>query len=194
MRKGFAQILILGLAVAVLVLMGAFYLGQMQKPQSTFVDIPKPSLNPLVNPASSSSADIANWKTYTGKNFSFKYPGNWLTDNNQIYDSSTMFKGGNGGSVVMYKTQLWFTEVDSKLTLDQYIAQYYGNQTSSKMNNISVNELKARSFYNPIGEGTPGWYVAFTNGSNIVLFGPQEKDITQDKILNTIINSFNFTN
>ncbi len=47
MRKGFAQILILGLVVAIFALGGAFYIKQFQKPHTqipTF--IPEPSINP----------------------------------------------------------------------------------------------------------------------------------------------------
>lgn len=167
-----------------------------QEKQTEVAITPQPTTPQATTiPSSTQTLDsTAKWKIYTGKNFNFKYPSTWLTDNNQIYDPSTMFKGGNGGGVVMYKTQLWFTEVDSKQTLEQYITQYYGNQTGFKMNDITVNGLKAKSFYNPIGEGTFGWYIAFSSGSNIFLFGPKDEEINQNQIFNQILSTFKFTN
>lgn len=80
MKKGFAQILILGLVAAILVLGGAFYLNQIQKPPG--VSNLKTTSNKTAQKQSSSSAqnvDTANWKTYTNLSpaFSFKYPQTW---------------------------------------------------------------------------------------------------------------------
>jgi len=132
-------------------------------------------------------------KTYTGKDFTFTYPNNWLTDNTQVYDPLTAYRGGNGGNTILYRGQLWFSEHPTEQSLDQYITQYYGNQQGFKSNTVTVSNLQAESFYNPVGEGTAGWYIGFSNGKNVVLFGPEEQDIVQDPTLNTIINSFSFT-
>jgi hypothetical protein len=132
-------------------------------------------------------------KVYIGKDFTFTYPNNWLTDNAQVYDPLTAYKGSNGGNTILYRGQLWFSEYPTEQSLDQYIDQYYGNQQGFKSKNITLNKLQAESFYNPVGEGTAGWYVGFSNGKNIVLFGPEEQDITQDPTLKTIVDSFIFT-
>ncbi len=138
--------------------------------------------------------DLSTWKEYAGKDFTFNYPNGWLSDNSQVYDPSTVYKGGNGGNATLYKNHLWFTEVASKQTVDQYVKQYYESQPGFKSEDIPAN-IKGESvkfFYNPIGEGTFGWYAIFSNGTNIFLFGPSSQDLAKDKTYNAIINSFYF--
>ena len=203
-QSGFVGLLVVAASAAVIVIVASFILPQQfakQKDPSElsapspkiqdFKPLPTPALS-TATPAPNGADETANWKTYTGKDFIFKYPSNWMADNNQIYDPSTMFKGGNGGNAVMYKRQLWFTEVPSKQTVDKYVNQYYGNQTGFKTNDITVNNVHGKSFYNPKGEGTFGWYVAFSNGSNIFLFGPAIQDLTQDELFNQILSTFKF--
>lgn len=95
MRKGFAQILMLGLVVAVLVLGGAYYLKKIQKPQpasSSYFPTPsiKPSTSPSSKPESATSADTSKWKTYTNTEygFSLKYPNGWTTREDLSYVKS----------------------------------------------------------------------------------------------------------
>ncbi|MDP2692979.1 MAG: hypothetical protein Q8O88_05045, partial [bacterium] len=168
----------------------------MEIKQSTEIDKYRNIFNQIISAFKftnqNKTINAANGKQYTGKDFTFIYPNNWLTDNKQVYDPSTMFKGGSGGNSILYKSRLWFAEYPSQQSIEQYIVQHYGNQQGFKSNDIAVNNLNGKSFYNPIGEGTFGWYVGFSNGNNVVLFGPAGQDITQDSTLNTIINSFTF--
>ncbi len=85
MKKGFTQILILGLVAAVFLLGGTYFWKRMQKPpiQLTPSNIPKPSASPSVTPTptseSTSSVDTSNWKTYTNETYkySLKYPDSY---------------------------------------------------------------------------------------------------------------------
>lgn len=44
-----------------------------------------PSVKPTQTPVASSSADILVWKTYTGENYSFQYPADWILNDNSGY-------------------------------------------------------------------------------------------------------------
>jgi len=134
------------------------------------------------------------WKNYSGEGFEIQYPDSWRADTTKIFDPNTEYKGGNGGNATLYKSTLYITLSDINMPLAQYIDNSYdGNQPGFKSSLIKISGLDAESFYNPLGEGTNGWYVAFSNGKKVILFGPNETDITQNKNLNQILSTFKFT-
>ena len=140
-----------------------------------------------------SSDPTTNWKTYQGKDFSVKYPPLWASDNFHVYDPASVYKDGNGGNTTLYKIQLWFNEVTTAQSLDDYVKQYYGNLNGVISNKIVVSGINALSFFNPIGAGTTGWYVAFSNNKDMVLFGPNVTEIPKDTQFNQILTTFKFT-
>ena len=83
-QRGFAPILIvLLIGIALVVAGGAYYFGLdhgFEKSVSQTPQITSPT--PIVS-ESTSSADTANWKTYTNNQYKYyiKYPSNWLTAN-----------------------------------------------------------------------------------------------------------------
>lgn len=82
MRKGFAAIFILGIALAILVLGTAIYIKQSKKVPISTSQLTTPNKIPLKPSASptSQSNDTANWKTYSSSNgrFTIKYPRDWI--------------------------------------------------------------------------------------------------------------------
>jgi len=83
-QSGLAPILIVVL-VAILGVGGYFLYTSLRanpaKPESVAIyPTPVSVSTPTPKPESTSSADMANWKTYANSkyNFSFKYPGSWL--------------------------------------------------------------------------------------------------------------------
>jgi hypothetical protein len=86
-KNGFAPIIILILLV--LIAGGAYYFGiTKNKTASNPIVSIKPSSNPIVNPTVDPTA---NWKTYRGKIFQYKYPDNlYLVDLN-YNDSADLF-------------------------------------------------------------------------------------------------------
>ncbi len=153
---------------------------------------PEISPTPTLDASSSANSNLKDWKTYSGEDFSLKYPAEWFETSNQIYDSSTEYEGGNGGNETLHKTQLYINEIQSDLVLANYLSKYYGNQNGFKSADVSVGAYPAKEFYNPIGEGTSGWYIALTNGKKIVLFGPRDSELTKDPLLLQILSTFKF--
>lgn len=89
MQKGFAPILIiLGIVLLLGVAGGAYYFGQVSvkvptSPSQTPVPTSQTSISPTqpvvkttVSPTPTVVDETANWKTYTGNKYSFKYPAN----------------------------------------------------------------------------------------------------------------------
>jgi hypothetical protein len=77
--KGFAPIIILILLV--LIAGGAYHFGTKNKIIPTPVASVQPSSSPTASQAP--NGDLANWKTYSGKVFQYKYPDNlYLVDLN----------------------------------------------------------------------------------------------------------------
>lgn len=76
-QKGIAPILVV---ILIAVAVGGYLLYQNQtKPVVVPQLVTQPSSSPVANPVSTDSAEIANWKTYTDKNFGYSvdYPDNW---------------------------------------------------------------------------------------------------------------------
>ena len=76
-QKGLAPILII-ILIAVMAV-GGYLLYQKQiKPVAVPQFSPSPVVSPVISPIASSSADTANWKTYTNSKYGFtlKYPQN----------------------------------------------------------------------------------------------------------------------
>lgn len=80
-KKGFAQILILGVLLAVFVLGASIYLKQAQRPLNTPGKITAPNKTTPENSPSTitQSEETKNWKTYTNTAYKYeiKYPVDW---------------------------------------------------------------------------------------------------------------------
>lgn len=134
-KKGFAQILILGVVLAMLVLATSIYLKQTQKLPNIPSQIttsnkttPKPSPSPVTQ-----SYETANWKTfaYVYNLFNFKYPNIWVFEENNTR--------GDG---------IWFNFFPVDVTPDHTTNSHFGNETlrfivydAAKFDNLKSTQI-----------------------------------------------------
>lgn len=82
MQKGNVLIFLLIGIVVLGAIGGAFYFGRSTSPKPSPIQMaasqaPQPT---IASQPSSVPDETANWKTYTGKNYTFRYPSNWSDD------------------------------------------------------------------------------------------------------------------
>ncbi len=199
-----ALYVIFGILLLVLVGGGAYYLGAIknQVSQSAVPSVTPGQSNqtntPLVSPTG-----IPGWDTFDGIGYSLNYPSNWTVSkmlySNEIYDPSSVVKGGNGGGVVSYTSSLLFSASPYIKTVQEYVNGIKESQISPKElasafseKDITLNSLKGIE-YTLGGEGSVGTYLAFTNGKYLVNFGPLDSYPSSIAIVNQILSTFKFT-
>lgn len=131
MRKGFVQILILGVVITVLVAGGVYYLKQSKKAPVT--SQPAAQLQSPSPVPSSIPDETANWKTYSNQYYSFKYPSNW--------DLETINSQKENSEVISsVKVHYHYTPDPSKGIYDYYVGDYVQLSVKSANNAISLDE------------------------------------------------------
>lgn len=80
-------IILLSVLLLISVLIAGFFAYQTQKLVKELTNIktqstatPEANIEPTIEPVATTDP-TANWKTYTNKTFSFKYPSNWMFEN-----------------------------------------------------------------------------------------------------------------
>ena len=196
-QKGFTLILILvGIVIIASVAGGAYYFGksQMSKPQPP---------NPMVTsqtpqPTPSPTNEIVNWKTYTNKKLSFRYPPDWEV-------SSPEFFGPRIVVEFKYKQTPLFTltEVDNykQDTKKPYISlnEFIGSSRIDKTKDIMISGNPAKQVIDPGEQGHS------LPSEEILLFTPDKSSIISlhyskdyydqpdsDKMLDQISATFKF--
>lgn len=97
-QKGFAPVLILvGILVLATVAGGVYLFSQFQasklQPPNPVVTSQTPSpTTSASSPVPNGTGETANWKTYTNKDLSFKYPSDWSVDDTVITATSPRVK------------------------------------------------------------------------------------------------------
>lgn len=198
--KPMKKILLVLLVILVLIGLGVgsyYILSQKRATPHVAKVVPTPTAQPTPTPD-----PTANWQTYVGDGFSFMYPKNWVMKKNTFapydtyfYDPTTASASGNGGGTT-YKDNLDVTTVVSTQTIDAYITSMKSKQSLAlakdfQTKQISFNDKQVSVYYQG-GEGTAGWYVPFSNGNKIVIFGPLATDPSQDSIALQILKTFKF--
>lgn len=210
MRKGSAQIFIFGLVAAVLIFAGAFYLGQIQKRQASSIYIPKQPLNPSTSPASSSSADIANWKKYTNTEFDFslEYPSTWSVEKNLNrinLNSSDLIQAENERGFYIQKgaqVDIYFTSVptggDLKTDFTRYVNPTAGEASSETMTGTSTVSGIPAINYSYIAPGKNvvdgSFFVVDNKIVTISIVSESGKESEFGNTFNQILSTFKFTN
>jgi hypothetical protein len=129
-EKGLAPVLIILLVALVLAAIGgAYYFGIQQKqPVST------PQVVQKTQPTASSSAEIADWKTYTDSKFGYtlSYPGDYkLTSGNDLVTFTSPKVDSNGKpillSVSVSKNNFTQNDIGSYSPFDYKVIQHTGN-------------------------------------------------------------------
>lgn len=212
-QKGFVPTLILlGIVLAVMIAGGAYYLGVHKS--STPVSSPTPVVNSQTPQAITvpSPAETANWKTYSGKFYSFKYPSNWQTrpsgfdgvfafgpaDNQNVHfvvDENTHINAaeipdnlanqalGNNESVLAKKT----TKVDDHYTVIQEGQSEPGIRIEAYIGDVkSVSNFVAQDGGPRTTNGTMSIYMEIKDNNKDTL-------ILNRQIFNQILSTFKFT-
>lgn len=206
-QRGLGSSLIVLIIVIILVVAGgAYYLGTKNNTSAPSQNSVSATSSPVVSstPTSSPTANQStNMTKYSGKDYTFEYPSTWVVKSGQVYNPATAVKGGNGGNGTYYSQQISFNEMSSSQTIAQYVSGIKNGDSKFPLasgdhpfqqRNLQIDNQSAIVYYDPIGEGTAGWYVIFSNGKNIFQFGPTASDPTTDTTLNSIVSSFKFSN
>lgn len=84
-QKGLAPVLIV---ILIALIVGGYLLYQKQTKPVVFQPVAQPSPSPVISSAPTGAGETANWKTYTNKNLSFKYPSEWSVNGVVITSNS----------------------------------------------------------------------------------------------------------
>lgn len=117
------------------------------------------STSSATSPAPNGAGETANWKTYAHSNFTFKYPDNWYSENNQNYP------GGNNVSFFLVGTKA-----------DHGYGDHKGNEVFSfefSEDSRSLEELK-RDYYQNAVDLMVGGKPAIKTSFNLLIVKPSK--------------------
>ncbi len=188
------------------------------KGSTTTTTSPTPTLStakksPSVSP--STTADTADWKTYTNNTygFSFKYPKDWkTTEKEENFNDERKYIIELNLNNYLATNQSYAVEIfNSDKTARQFVDSYYGEIEGgpSNITEENINNTPAVKFFMEKAHiGAPaGWaFILFKNGSTAVSINTTSRTgnsgqsisdfwntISNDKILNQIASTFQFT-
>ena len=196
-------------SIIILIISGGYFLGNYQNRSQN--NSPMPTLAP--KPTAKTSDSIANWKTYTNKEykFSLKYPENLkikeknLLANNIIafgMEKAQPFSNYFGFSIEVHKVEI---STNLKAWLKNYVIekQLFGAKSSSivasALHPYKNNELEGFTFNGGVEyinnkDFTINGYV-FAKKDNFIYeficINPQEKNA--EELFNQILSTFKFT-
>lgn len=224
MQRGQTGILIIvGILVVAAIAGVAYFLGMSKNPAPVIQPAPQ-VVNPQPTPTSesTSSAETANWKTYTNMkyNYSFMYPleynpygvGSGLKDASE--DSVSVLVGNieaatseSGLWYPIFYVNYYTSIIDNSnlynydtAIVNKFISTDIGNTVKIQDDNfirlpdISIGEMNAKVFVNNYG-GTDSEdrRIVIKRGSDFYLLGAYTT-IHNFKIYNQILSTFKFTN
>ncbi len=220
MKKGFAQILILGLVAAVFVLGGTYVWKGMQKPpvQPTTSNIastlPSPSISPSTSQEPTTSLDTATWKEVTFKAVTFKIPKEWWsgkegTDQGNVYIPINPFSMEGGSwdygaafNLVLIKNKTTGDVInDLKNTDSKELRPEYKFKSFTQRTSVIDNKEFVIINYSVL-DGFTGKILNHQNayvqqGSDVYFLNSENIRLStedQSTYLNKIISTFKFTN
>lgn len=201
-KKAFKKWLLIALVIILILSLpigGYLLLGKMGiNPKPSVVTVTTPTPKPNSNLSTNSNllpANLtANWKTYKGNGFSFKYPGHWDYNNREVYDPETINHGEY--DIISYGEQLDFVLLPSlNYSIRDYIIDFMAAPKNIIMSDIYVNGLQGKTFSITVDNTDNdhrGGYAAFLKEDKLFLFHTTSHNITDNIVFNTIINTFKF--
>jgi len=194
-QKCIAPILIV---ILIAVAVGGYLLYQEQtKPVVVPQTISQSSPSPVVSPVASSSAEIANWKTYTNiqDGYSMKYRQDFVVTNR---DTWTFFKSPIAAKGGGYPDEDWFNlaisikDNPNNQTALEYVNEYANSTITESLKRIPTSAVnpELRKFYdtrannvrssfknysNEIIEGAIGDTDGYENPNTAVIFSKNKK-------------------
>lgn len=166
--------------------------GYIESEYQKSISSPTPTSNPNVVPTTSESN---NWRTYTGKTFSFQYPNSWA---NAIEDVlSTRTEVMSEGNLVVSDGVYYSQSLDRAQTYQEYVNQVIPKSIKTIPFNLgNLNGVRymeednsGRSVVNIILSDKP----ASTRVFSIIYLSPVADLETINSILDPILATFKFT-
>ncbi len=187
-QQGNILVILLGSSLVIALALAGYFYFQSQLGQP--IEKNKPNYTKTI-PDSKPVDETANWKTYTGKHFSFKYPGEWqlmtippgLTKDS-IEDMSLRITSSSIFSVTAYTNDyqkaLDYNKSNNNPTIQRITVDSHtgtrldidGHEMFSHLTNVFIR-----------GTGDVTYFVIGFNG--------EKKDLTEE-ILNVIFSTFKF--
>ncbi|MBI2086481.1 hypothetical protein HYT74_04015 [Candidatus Daviesbacteria bacterium] len=202
MQKGFASLVFI-LIISVLsvgIVGGAWfyknkYLEKLQPEDKSDIIASIPNTSIPVT----SLENIADWKVYKDEIFSLQYPPDWELKENkdevfrEVYNPKTIISVGSNGYVTAIEMLPFSVEPDLRTTDGASPVDIIGlhlsfiDFTKAKKVDLSGRLIDAL-FYDD------GWNVIFSDGKNLVIFGPLVDDLSDgSQIENKILSTLKFT-
>lgn len=213
-QKGLTPILIILLIAGII---GGYLIYQKQsKSVSMSLRTIQPSVVRTISPTASNSSEMADWKTYKGKNYTFRYPNTWIVKNKLISEDKWIplyilssdyvpnpkyddpHEGGNivgakNGSRLEVLTELnplLITYEDEKRFHEGSATKNWHGRSFKTKEEIIINGEKAMLLTGgkPDGLGTlsAAYFVVNQRRYNVVLISSQNHDALFKQILSTI--------
>ncbi len=195
MQKG--QILIWVIVGALIIALagGAYYFGYDHGWEKSISS--QTSQTPQPTPSPSSTVDeTANWKTYSGRYFSFKYPTTWST---AISTTDQSDIGGYSQVLEITNSRISPNAVFEVTYRNYSYAENVQQHADWKAEKLTVGGKEATRFQTDgSGETLPKGYSVITvvikgsdNTSYSIIFNGDRKDIT-DSLIDQILSTFKF--
>lgn len=201
-KKGFNKKIFAIAVILVLLIAGgasAYFIVNKPTPKAPIQTVMKPT--PTPDPT-------ADWKTFTGNGFSYKYPANWqnkanfISNNDMVVFDPASLKSfaENGGGQIQLPTI--FFDVQQIITTTQTAKSYADEFTSAVPYNTAGGVLNRESnsasdlqmeLFTAEGEGSSGKYLILSNGQKIAVINTSLKSFGDNNIENQILSTFKFT-
>lgn len=196
-QKGQMQVLILiGIIILVSVAGGVYYLGRINNPAPVPQPTPQQAVKSTPTPSASestSSADMANWKTFTLENITFKYPPDWKDPEYIKTESEQSAEIKNQGRtqriIVLSGVNKGYTEQELYEFINTLVAggaeKLILDGSEAAKDKVTYQGTKTTTVYVTSKDKTSQYSISLN-----VLESYSDQEI--DKILNQILSTFKF--
>jgi len=160
---------------------------------------PSPSPTPLVSPKPSANTETADWKTYTGDGFSFKYPAQWDInplpwDDSQLLNNGILLSDGQRPNEDQISLEISSTKMsDVMFPGCKQIQQVLLDNVAASRCEITQEISAERGIvYNPPIISKIVYIEALHNGLYYIISLTFDQTSDKFKILDQILSTFEF--
>lgn len=164
-QKGIAPILII---ILIAVAVGGYLLYQKQLKS---VSVSQSSPSPVASPVASSSAEIANWKTYTNiqDGYSMKYRQDFVITKRDfwtIFKSPVAAKGGGYPDEDWFDLAISVKDNPNNQTALEYVNEYADSTITESLKRVPNSDTNSelRKFYNTRANNIRSSFKNYSNG------------------------------
>lgn len=200
-QKGSTTVFIVAGVLLIAAIGGALYLGKSQLTKQRVTTAPQ------ATPTAYSSEDTISWNEYKGEGFTFKYPTNWIKDEDEpgliyIYDPGVMYEEEvNGGFMIKLPTH--FLKILSAERTNKIAKQSANEFINGWKEQIPELDLKRESYkengidyeiYDNYGEAERGKIIDISNGRMLVSINSSQEHFKDTSVEAKILSTFKLTN